>query len=151
MHKGLIVVLAGGLLAACNSTQYYHNPTKSVTEYTADLEECRRIAYVDNRDIRLGGLSGLNSSNLAGAGSGVFQSDGQNNDQLDRQNLNFRKCMFVNGYAAYWVEGELNDELRALTPEESAEALAKLGTAEEPVGQLEPYPDHWRLPNDSTL
>ena len=148
MHKGAFAVLAVGFLAACNSTQYYHNPTKTISEYTADYEECRKIAYIDNRDVQLAGLSGLNSSNLGGTGTGIFQSDGQNNDQLDRQNLNFQKCMFVNGYASYWVEGEVNDEIRALPPEEALNARAKLGTAEEPVGELEPYPPHWRLPNN---
>jgi len=50
------VLLLVGLLSACNSTQYYYNPTKTVSAYTADYEECRRLAYVDNRDIRLGGF-----------------------------------------------------------------------------------------------
>jgi len=149
MHKGFPVLVLAGFLAACNSTQYYYNPTKTVEEYTADYTECRRIAYVDNRDIRLGGLNGL-GDNLGGNATGIFESDGIDNDQLDRQNLNFRKCMFLNGYAAYWVGGEENDRLRAMSEEESLEARAKLGTAEEPVGELEPYPPHWRLPRTAT-
>ena len=144
MQKRYLALLTVGFLSACNSTQYFHNPTKTVTEYTADYAECRRVAYVDNRDVRLGGFNGLNDS-LGGA----FQSDGFDNDQLDRQNLNFRKCMFLNGYASYWVDGEVNEELRAMTQQESLEARAKLGTAKEPVGELDPYPQHWRLPNNS--
>ncbi len=141
------VLLLAGLLSACNSTQYFYNPTKTVSEYTADYEECRRVAYVDNRDIRLGGFNGL-GDNFGGVATGIFQSDGNDNDQLDRQNLNFRKCMFVYGYASYWVDGEVNDQIRALPPEESLEARAKLGTAKEPVGELDPYPQHWRMPNN---
>lgn len=149
MQKEILALLTVGFLSACNSTQYFHNPTKTVTEHTADYAECRRVAYVDNRDVRLGGFNGLND-NLGGLASGVFNSDGvDNDDQLNRQNLNFRKCMFLNGYASYWVEGELNDELRAMTQQESLEARAKLGTAKEPVGELDPYPQHWRLPNSS--
>lgn len=144
MQKGYLALLTVGFLSACNSTQYFHNPAKTVTQYSEDYAECRQVAYVDNRDVRLGGFNGLND-NLGGA----FQSDGFDNDQLDRQNLNFRKCMFLYGYASYWVDGELNDELRALPPEESFEARARLGTAKEPVGELAPYPQHWRLPNNS--
>lgn len=135
-------------LAACNSTTYYHNPDKSVAEYEADYEECRRIAYVDNHDVRLGGFNGLND-NIGGVATGLFDSNTVDNDSLDRQNLNFRKCMFVNGYAQYWVDGDMNDELRAMSPEESLEARARLGTAKEPIGELEPYPPYWRLPNKS--